>query len=230
MKWQFLNVIFFTSFIYGIFPVILLAEDDGIFGGRVSRMNLPASLLRLRVGFRNIKFLNKKDNLEFWSGHQKERRCSSYVIGKSTEYVLLKVPNLPLCVKKAQVTVGSYISIFSKDLINNIKVAKEVVEILVKKRLALQVRLDHEKKEMERYVEKVESVNDRFEVLKAKLELEWQEELSNLQEDKISVLKRFKNTEMQLGEIDHKLEQYKIYDQNLELDRWSLDSRLYNRK
>ena len=34
----------------------------------------------------------------------------------------------------------------------------------------------------------------------------------------------------QIDDLDHKLEKYRIHNNNMELDRWSLDSRLYRRK
>ena len=96
--------------------------------------------------------------------------------------------------------------------------------------MALVAKKRRLQKELEQYVSKVEAVNKRYQVLREKLEKEWRESLVDIEEDKSVDLRQFKNTEIQLGELDYKLERYRITDQNLELDRWSLDKRLYFKK
>jgi hypothetical protein len=105
--------------------------------------------------------------------------------------------------------------------------AEEVIEILQKKRLAIYSKLEREKKELEQYLEKVESVNGRYGILMEKMQKEWQDELGRLESDKIDNLKRYKYYEALLIEIDHKVEKYKIHEEATEEDRWALDKKIF---
>lgn len=205
-------------------------ENGDHFTGRISRLNSPARLLRIRTDFENIKFLNRKDRVEFWSETYPDQRCVSLVEGRTNDYLLLKVPQFDTCVKRVHFTTGSYLHFQSADLAQTVVIAKELVEILLKKRLAMKAKKDRHQKELTGHVEKVDGVNKRYEILRQKLEIEWQKELSALEEDKANAFTEFKNSEARLNEIDTKLEAYRVEDHNLKLDRWSLDPALYIKK
>ena len=106
---------------------------SGIFSGRVSKINKRAALVRLRVDFPNMKYLNKKDLVEFWDERNPERKCKAYVIGKSNLHLLLKIPEFEVCQNSLFITLGAYLKFFSQDLENNIKMGKELMEIIIKK-------------------------------------------------------------------------------------------------
>lgn len=222
MKW--------CAFLLLISTYAFAVDVDGLFSGRISSLNQNASLVRIKIDFKNMKFLNKRDKLEFWSESNPANRCSSFVMGKSNEYILLKVPNFDLCVSRVHLTTGAYLLIESQDLAKNLKIARELVDILLKKQIALDAKLTHNKRDLDIYVEKVEAVNQRYSILRQKLELEWQKELQHLEEDKNDTFKIYKQTEARLDDVYHKLEQYRVYDHNLEIDRWSLDKNLYIKK
>lgn len=205
-------------------------ENGDHFTGRISRLNSPARLLRIRTDFENIKFLNRKDRVEFWNESYPDQRCVSLVEGRTNDYLLLKVPQFETCVKRVHFTTGSYLHFQSQDLAQTVTIAKELVEILLKKRLAMKAKKDRHQKELTGHVEKVDGVNKRYEILRQKLEIEWQKELSALEEDKARSFTEFKNSEARLNEIDTKLEAYRVEDHNLKLDRWSLDPALYIKK
>lgn len=207
-----------------------LDENATIFGGRISRLNREGRIARIRTDFTNIKFFNKQDRLEFWNESYPMSRCGAYVEARSNDYLLIKIPEFERCVRLIHFTTGSYLHFDSKDLKLTLGQAKEVVEVLKKKRLALQAKKARNQRELDSYVERVDIVNKRFEILRQKLEIEWQKELSNLEEDKARSYTEFKSSEARLNEIDTKLEAYRIEDQNLKLDRWSLDPNLYYRK
>jgi hypothetical protein len=207
-----------------------LGEDSVNFSGRISRINNIAKLIRVKITFENSKFLRKKDRVEFWNETYPEKRCMSYVEARTSEYLLLRVPQYEVCISNVHATVGSYLHLYSPDLENGLGVAKDLVSILKKKHLAVSARMSRFKKEVSRYVEKADAVNKRFEVLRQKLEIEWQKELSNLEEDKTKSYMRYKHSQARLNEIEHKLQQYKVHDQNLTEDRWSLDPKLYFKK
>lgn len=207
-------------------------EDDslGYFSGRVSKINTKASLMRIRAEFANMKYLNKKDRVEFWNEHNPELRCRAYVVGKSPEYILVKISDFEFCLKKLFIANGGYLKFFSQDLANNLKMGNEVLAILLKKHLAVSGKINSSKRELESHLDMIDAINKRYEVLRQKLELEWQKELAALEEDRIISLKNYKSLQQRLSEIEHKLEQYRVNDQNLETDRWSLDPTLYYKK
>jgi hypothetical protein len=197
------------------------------FTGRISRLNSAAKLARIRTDFENIKFLNRKDRIEFWNETYPDHRCVASVEGRTNDYLLIRIPYFENCIRKVNFTTGTYLHFESEDLKETVKIAKELVEILQKKRLALQAKKDRHQKELTGHIEKVDAVNKRYEILRQKLEIEWQKELSSLEEDKARSFTEFKNAEARLNEIDTKLEAYRVEDHNLKLDRWSLDPALY---
>jgi hypothetical protein len=203
---------------------------DGFFSGRISRINTEAALLRIKIDFTNSKYLNKKDKLEFWTDINPNVRCKGYVAGKSPDYILLKIPDFKFCITFISMANGKYILFYSEDLKNNIVMGKELYKILLKKQLALSGRLGRRKIELDSHIERVNAVNARYEVLRAKLDAEWSREVSKLEDDKNISLRSYKNLEMRIGEVKYKLEQYRIDDDNLALDRWSLDPRLFFKK
>jgi len=155
------------------------------------------------------------------------QKCLATVEGRTNDYLLLKIPRYEECIRRVHFTTGTYLRFESEDLKNSIGLAQELVEILQKKRLATEAKKERNRRELERHVEKVDAVNKRFEVLRQKLELEWQKELAALEEDKATAFSHFKQSEALLNEIDTKLELYRIEDHNLKVDRWSLDPALY---
>lgn len=206
-------------------------EEGGYrFSGRISRLNSTAKLGRIRTDFANIKFLNRRDRLEFWNETYPDQRCIALVEGRTNDYLLIRIPEYDQCVRRVHFTTGSYLHFESPDLEKTVTIARELVQILLKKRLAMQAKKERHQRELDGYVEKVSAVNKRYEILRQKLEIEWQKELSALSEDKARTFTEFKASEARLGEIDSKLEAYRVEDHNLKLDRWSLDPALYIKK
>lgn len=206
----------------------LQAEDVfGLFSGRVSKINDKAALMRVNVKFANMKYLNKQDRVEFWNEHNPTIRCRATVVGKSPEFILIQINDFEYCLKRLYIANGGYLKFYSQDLANNLKMGGEILSILLKKRLAVTGRLNESKKQLESHLDKVDAVNKRYELLRQKLELEWQQELALLEEDRIVSLRNFKALELRLSEIEQKIEQYKVEDENLKIDRWALDPTLY---
>lgn len=205
-------------------------SEDGFFSGRISKINREISVVRIKVDFDNIKYINVKDKLEFWDEKNSTLKCKSYVIGRTSDYILLKLPDMVYCEKNLYFTTGAYFKFFSEDLKNNVSMGREVVGILIKKRMAVQGQMDVRNKEVQGHMDRVGSLNARYQTLREKLEHEWQKELHALDEDRTYSLRSYKDLERRRDEIDQKLEQYKLKDENLTLDRWSLDSNLYFKK
>ncbi|MAE59210.1 MAG: hypothetical protein CME69_10030 [Halobacteriovorax sp.] len=209
-----------------------LSKKDPLakFSGRVSNLNLDARLVRFKVNFDNIKFLNKGDEVDFWGQHQERNKCSGKILGRSSDYLLVKVYKIEWCNEQSPMALGRFFHFYSVDLSNNISVARKLTEILLKKRLALEGKVQRNKKLIETYLQRVEAVNNRYELLRRKLEQEWREELTKLEEDQIEIVRNTNGLEVRLNETNHKLELYQIEDNNLKLDRWSLDKTLYYEK
>lgn len=205
-------------------------QSGSHFTGRISRLNSKAHLARIRTDFVNIKFLNRKDRIIFWNENYPDHRCAATLEGRTNDYLLLKISQYENCITKVNFTTGSYLHFESPDLAQSVKIAKELIEILLKKRLAMEAKKSRHQRSLTGHVEKVDAVNKRYEILRQKLEIEWQKELSALEEDKARSFTEFKNAEARLNEIDTKLESYRIEDHHLKLDRWSLDPALYIKK
>lgn len=224
-----LAILIFSSF-SSLAKDYIKDEDSAHFSGRISKLNSTAKLMRLRVDFENAKFLNSNDRIEFWNDTYPDRKCSAYLLKKANNYFLLKVPNYIDCLDKVRITVGTYLHLYSPDLEENLKTAKDLFVILNKKKLALQARMRRFDKEVSSYMEKMDAVNKRYEILRQKMEIEWKKELSALEEDKTESYMNYKNTMLRLNELDHKIQKYRVEDQNLVKDRWSLDPKLYYKK
>ena len=217
-------------FVYGQTSETSLDENEYTFSGRISRLNTTAKLARLKTDFINVKFLNRRDRLDFWNESYPNQRCRAWVEGRSNEYLLIIIPDYDKCIKRIHLTTGSLLRLTSEDLKSTIAVAKELVQVLLKKRMAMQAKMQRHQKEIDTYTEKVAAVNSRYQVLKEKLENEWNQELLSLDDDKAKSFTEFKVSEARLYEIETKLEAYRIEDHNLKVDRWSLDPALYIRK
>lgn len=205
-------------------------EYSNIFSGRVSRINKIAHLVRVRTDFNNIKFLNRSDRVAFWSESHPDQKCIGLLEGRTNDYFLIRVLQFDSCIRRVHISTGSYLHFESEDLQKTVSMASELVQILLKKRLAMQAKKERHKLDLTTHIEKVDAVNKRYEILRQKLEIEWQKELSLLEEDKAKSFTDFKNAEARLNEIDTKLESYRIEDHNLKLDRWSLDPAQYTKR
>src|SRR5690606_35596218 len=125
----------------------------GEFAGRISKINTEASLLRFKLEFENAKYLNKRDRVDFWDVRDSKVRCKGYIVGKSSDYILVKVPEYKYCDRTLNIAVGAYIKFFSPDLVNNLKMGRELLDILLKKKMALNGKMTRTKKELDSYIE-----------------------------------------------------------------------------
>lgn len=219
-------IVFFSDYSWGNKNYKELAT----FSARISRINRVASLVRIKASEDNTKFLNRGDQVEFWNNTFKQQRCQSQVVGRGSEYILLKVPYFDECIHAVHITVGSHLDFYSRDLENNLKTASELMDILLKKKMAYKAKNLKAKKELDSYIEKVDATNRRYEVLRQKLEMEWKKDLASLEEDKTKAYIDYQASESEMTEIDHKIQKYHIYDNNFIEQRWSLDPKLYFKK
>ena len=104
------------------------------------------------------------------------------------------------------------------------------MSVLRKKRLALRGKVKTQKVSLDAHIEKVNAVNKRYKVLRDKLEEEWKAEIFALEQDRSVYLQNLKVYESRLFEVDNKIQQYRVEDENMKTDRWALDQKLYYKK
>lgn len=229
MKWSIFKLLF-IKFLPLLSIEAVATQSDGLFSGRISTLNSAAGLIKVKVNFSNIRYLNKKDQLTFWDQSVTLEKCKGFILGKTNEYLLIKMPNFQICAKFSYIKEGAYLKFFSQDLVNNLKMGRELISILKKKRLALLNKVRQNQKAVDSYIDKVDALNRRYDVLSVKLRREWKKELSQLEEDRINALGIYKASLSNLEDVEFKMERYKVEDENLKTDRWSLDSRLFYKK
>jgi hypothetical protein len=200
---------------------------NGYFKARVVKINIQGQLLRIHVDFMNQKYLNKGDKVSLFHENNPNKQCQTYVVGKTAEFVLLRVPEMRACGQAFFLSPGAYLGFYSEDLVKNLKTGGELMDILLKKHLVLEGEVLRTRNEINNHLEKQELVNQRYEVLRGKLEKEWSDELGLIEEDRLEALKRYERIKMELDELKEKLEKYRLEDENLKLDRWALDKNQY---
>ena len=121
--------------------------------------------MRIRVRFDNYKFLNVKDRIEFWNEANTVKRCLAFIEARSPDYMLLRIPQYDQCISQVYLTVGSYLKFYSKDLRDNLSIAKDLTKVLLKKRLALGARKNRYENDLDTFDDKLEALNKRYEIL-----------------------------------------------------------------
>ena len=225
MKFFLLSIITFFSI-----EAFSKIEQLGVFAGHITKINNKAALVRVKVKFENMKYLNKRDRIEMFTEYNPEVRCKGYVAAKTHNYLLVKIPEIKICKSHVHLSVGAYTHFYSDDMVSNLKVGKDLLKLLHRKRSAIFGLMHESRTALHQHIEKVGAVNRRYQVIQEKLRKEWRDEITLLEEDRVSAFKQFEEYQRDLKEIDHKLEQYTIIPENFTTDRWSLDSRLYFKK
>lgn len=204
----------------------LFAAQKAIFSGHITQVEKDAHILKVLIDFENMKFLSKGDQVEFWNPTTKSNTCHANVIAKSNKYLLIKLKNYAYCNRTVYFAVGSYLKMSSPDLKDKLLQAIEIGKVLALKEKAQNAKLARLKKKLELTPVDRDLINKRYEVLKEKLELEWQQKLTELEDDKTYLFARYKRAQTDLRSIDNKLYRYNLVDQNLVEDRWALDSKI----
>jgi len=216
-------VLFVSNFVFA-------DESIGKFSGRVAKINKQAGLVRVHIKFKNQKYLNKNDQVEFWDARNGTSRCEGRLIAKSNDYYLFQVKFINSCISKVILSNGAYLKFFSQDLVNNMKMGREVISILKKKYQVYFGKTKRTKNELDNYLSRMDIVNQRYNVLREKLEKERREQLDALESDRQQNITNLKEQEFKLYEIQNKLEQYSMNEDNFKVDKWSLDHKLYIKK
>lgn len=199
------------------------AITPGTFPGRISRLNPQSSLMRVRLDFSNAKFLRTNDGLEFWNEGMPKVRCQGSIVGKSGEYFLVKVLEWKLCITKVGFSVGSFVLFESKDLEKTLGTAREMVNILIQKRMILQSLTSTKENDVNDQSSQLENINTKYEAMIERIKNEWNEAIKGLTSEKFANQLELNSLKAQLDEIDFQLERYRIEDANFIKDRWAID-------
>ena len=216
------------SIIFLMFLIInsLLSQEaivPGTFAGRVSRLNPSASLVRVRLDFSNAKFLRTNDSIEFWNEGMPLVRCQGAIVGKSGEYFLIRVYEWKLCINKVGFSVGSHVYFESKDLEKTLNTAREMVKVLLQKRMVLAGQTTAKNNDVKDQSSQLENINARYEAMIERIKNEWNEAVKGLTNAKAKNQVDLNSLQAQLDEIDFQLERYRVEDANFKKDRWAID-------
>ena len=219
----FFIIIFLISFIELNTLGRISKNDLSVFSGRVSSFHLEAKIIKFKLNFANIRYLSKGNKVKFWTEYQNNYQCQGIVLVRSSFHILVKVSKISQCNSLSPFVVGKYYFFGSKDLRNNIETGKDLIKILLKKKIALRGKIKQKNKMNETFLNKEDAVNNRYEILKKKLELERMKKLGELKIDQENILKSIENLDERLNAVNVKLEKYRVDDKNLIEDRWSID-------
>lgn len=199
----------------------------GKFSGTVLSLstNPQNGILRVKFDFTNRKFLIKGDKVEFYSQNNNANPCIGRVMEKGIKEILIKVHHLDHCILKNPFRIGSVLDFYSQDLIDHIKTAQDVLEILKKKKMALTSKVTRIKNELNGYMDKLSATNEKYTQQTQLIEQQWSKELTQLEEQKLQFINELKDIELRIFDVDLKMEQYFYKDKNWDLDQWSLDQR-----
>ncbi|MBP9673717.1 MAG: hypothetical protein KBD63_01360 [Bacteriovoracaceae bacterium] len=211
-------------FFFLFFTLPLFSVEN--FEGRISELTEKASLMRIKFkNFKNLKFLSTKNKVTFWNESYPSHKCTGEVKGKTNEYLLLQVEGYLDCVKKVYLTKGSSLLFSSDDLETNKKKAQEVIDLLLKKRLAVSSQL--EEKRTHGGEGAISAINEIYQAKIAEIEAQWANEIEKVKASNQIGEKDILLLQTRLEEIDHELERYRINDKENAKDRWALDEKIY---
>ena len=221
-----ITLLIFSFFLGGAYG----KESIGRFSARVSSIDYISGLAKFRVDFSNARFVTKGNKLRFWDNRGEKNLCRAKVLGRSPDYILMKIDQINRCRNMQNLSLGNLINFYSDDLVANINSANELQVILNKKRVALHAKMMSFKRLIDTHPERVDSINERYKTLRDKLELEWRDALIKTEEERALNLQSYKNYASRLDDVDFKIEKYTLKDTNRKVDRWSLDPYLYDKK
>lgn len=230
---ELMRFICFFTFIFNIQLEASKISDldrSGVFSGRISQIEREQQRLRVRLDFANAKFIQLNDEMQMWHQGQTKNKCKVKVVGKENHYVQLRVPQYNRCVNQVGFTVGSYILFSSRDLEFNMLRAREMIELLLKKRAVLAAELKEKKGKLEEVDGQINGINSEYDQRIQEIEKEREQVLGNMTEKRVLLFEDLRDDELTIGDIDYKLERFRVQSENMSIDRWSLDPELHFKK
>jgi len=206
------------------FQCLALANaKESIFTGRVSKLIQEQRLMRLRLEFVNAKFLKRGDDLAFWNEGRSDVRCQGVIKGRSNEYVLAEVKNWNKCIRKVGITTGSFLFFESKELLKTLAAAREFMAVLLKKRAILEGFKDRNNTSNYENNLRMDNINAIYQERMERLKSEWQDALKGVTDLKNNNDRDMLSIENQVKALDFEIERYRLEDENVIKDHWSLN-------
>jgi hypothetical protein len=210
-------------FIFWNSLIVKVNAKDAVFTGRVSKLIPEQHLMRLRLEFVNAKFLKRGDDLEFWNEGRSDLRCQAVIQGRSNEYVLAEVKNWNKCIRKVGTTTGSFLFFESKELLKTLSAARELMAVLLKKRAILAGYKDRNNSANYENNLRMDNINAIYQERMERLKSEWQEALKGVTDLKNNNDRDMLSIDNQIKALDFEIERYRVEDENVIKDHWSLN-------
>lgn len=204
----------------GIFDVY--ASGNLKFSGVI--LNNNSEFLTLKINNSNIKFFKNGDEVFFFNKIYADYKCRGIVEKGNRERLILKVTDYTNCKKYMSLTANSTIDLESNDLLTNLSMAKDVENILLKKKMILEHKVLRLKKDIKSRNLKYQSIEQEYEEKIASLSLEKEEKKQNVLLIEDESRKQINDAKLKLIDIDKKLQLYRVEDQRYRRSQWSLKS------
>jgi hypothetical protein len=205
------------------FSTFLQAEDKEAFLATVTKKNRSKKNLILSFQDDNIRFFKRYDEVFLEHEIHSNYQCRATVEFGTKKELLLKVSSFDECNKNIGLIEGSSIVVKSFNLKENLKMASEVVSVLLKKRFIWQSKIDRLKREMTMENEKIALVKEEFLAKVKALELAKESKIQEVKNQSDEAKKQIADAEIKLLNIDKKLDLYTPTDQKIEDTKWSLE-------
>ncbi len=213
------------TLLIGILSFQVIAQtkkDDVSFVTKVKDANKKTKVLLLDSKNQNIKFFKRNDEVYFYNELNPSFKCRGIVMKGTYSQLTLKVDEYGKCSKYVGMVKGSYLKVQSRDLGINLKMAEEVVDILLKKRMILKSKIYRLENQIRTQDQRKQILNSEYEAKMASLKLEWKDAIDKLGLDDQDAEKEINLSKMKLQDIDSKLKLYNVQDQKIERSKWSL--------
>lgn len=188
------------------------------FSGKIVKNHQDKGMVRISSWSENLKFFRSGHRLHFWRRGMKSSDCQAVVLKHFRRELLVAVDEYARCSKALLLSEGTSLIFMSDDLSQTLYESKDLIHLLLKKRSAQIYRQGEINQKLKTHPQKVLAVNERFRILKEKLEKEWQEELYALEQDRVQQVEQRENINLKIGQIERELEENRYIDPSLEQD------------
>lgn len=209
---------FFLSF----FLFLSIQANPIIFNGKVHSFSENGGTLKIISSYENQKFLKSGDEISLSREKNVNGYCDAKLVSKSTQLLLLKLADYQKCKNYNGLVVGDELYLKSEDLAVNMEVAQTLIEVLLKKKLALEGLKNQVAYKLKSKSSRETQVNIKYDILKTELEQKKQNELEQLQREFQKEEEASRDLETRLNEVYSKLELYKIESPQIQEDRWAI--------
>ena len=125
-----MRLTFLSMIVFSLFSSAVSGKRDlSMFSGRILSSDFQTGFVKIRHNFSNGRFLNKGTRISVWgpdTAYNPKNSCSAIIVGKSPDYLLLRIKPILACPRIVNFCGGQAISWWSESLVENINTAKEL--------------------------------------------------------------------------------------------------------